>query len=54
MSVAMTDEQLAQLMQTIGARAAAEIPVPQERADRRTIPLKDFVRMAKFSKGEEN
>ena len=55
MSVAMTGEQLAQLMQTIGTRMAAEAPGPQERGgDRRTIPLKDFARMTKFAKGEEN
>ena len=54
MSVAMTEEQFTQLMQMFGTRAAAEIPVPPERADRRTIPLKDFVRMTKFAKGEEN
>ena len=51
----MTEEQFAQLMQTIGTRMAAEAPGPQERrGDRRTIPLKDFARMTKFAKGEEN
>ena len=54
MSVAMTEEQFTQLLQTIGARAAAEVPVPPGRGDRRTIPLKDFARMTKFAKGEEN
>ena len=55
MSVAMTEEQFAQLLQTIGTRAAADPPAPQERGgDRRTIPLKGFARMTKFAKGEEN
>ena len=55
MSVAMTEEQFAHLMETIGTRVAAGVPVPPERGgDRRTIPLKDFARMTKFARGEEN